>query len=173
MTHAVETAKAKVVQQKSIHRLANKGVFTQETRNLVRLLCQSGCSANHINEIITAVLKSAGITMVGSISRTSVPRIVQERYFAAQIQLGHEMKMAETMTFSADGTGHQSINYNSRHAHLLVEDYALSNGGKKTRATRFLGIKLSHDGSSKEAIADWQTTITEILDLYNRSPFGK
>jgi len=22
-------------------------------------------------------------------------------------------------------------------------------------------------------ISDWQTTITEILDLYNRSPFGK
>jgi hypothetical protein len=82
------------------------------------------------------------------------------------------MKMAETMTFSADGTGHRSINYNSRHAHMLVEDYGSWSSGK-TRATRFLGIKPSRDGSSKEAIADWQTTITEILDLYNRSPFGK
>src|SRR6202165_4597586 len=82
------------------------------------------------------------------------------------------MKMAESMTFSADGTGHQSINYNSRHAHMLVEDYG-SSGSGKTRATRFLGIKPSCDGSSKEAIADWQTTITEILDLYNCSPFGK
>jgi hypothetical protein len=172
-TRAVETAKAKVVQQKSVHHLANKGVFTQETRNLVRLLSKSGCSANHINEIITAVLKSAGVTMVGSVSRTSVARIVREGYFAAQIQLGHEMKMAEAMTFSADGTGHRSINYNSRHAHMLVEDYALSESGKTTRATRFLGIKPSRDGSSKEAIADWQSTITEILDLYNRSPFGK
>src|SRR5258708_30791391 len=82
------------------------------------------------------------------------------------------MKTAETMTISADGTGHRSINYNSRHAHMLVEDYGSSNSGK-TRATRFLGIKPSRDGSSKEAIADWQTTITEILDLYNHSPFGK
>jgi hypothetical protein len=82
------------------------------------------------------------------------------------------MKIAETMTFSADGTGHRSINYNSRHAHMIVEDYGSSSIGK-TRATRFLGIKPSCDGSSKEAIADWQTTITEILDLYNRSPFGK
>jgi len=169
---AVETAKAKVIQQKSVHHLANKGVFTEETRNLVRLLSQSGCSANCINEIITAVLKTAGITMVGSISRTSIARIIREGYFAAQIQLGHEMKIAEAMTFSADGTGHRSINYNSRHAHMLVENYASSDNGK-TRATRFLGIKPSRDGSSKEAIADWQTTITEILDLYNRSPFGK
>ena len=63
------------------------------------------------------------------------------------------MKMAETMTFSTDGTGHQSINYNSRHTHMLVENYG-SLEGKKTRATRFLGIKPSRDGSSKEAIAD-------------------
>ena len=80
------------------------------------------------------------------------------------------MKKAETMTFSADGTGHRSINYNSRHAHMLVEDYE-SLDSRKIRATRFLDIKPSRDGSSKEAIADWQTTITEILDLYNRSPF--
>ena len=170
--HAVSTAKAKVVQQKSVHHLSHKGVFTQKTRNLVRFLSQSGCSANRINNIINAVLKTAGITMVGSISRTSVARIIREGYFAAQIQLGHEMKTAETMTFSADGTGHRSINYNSRHAHMLVEDYGSLDSGK-TRATRFLGIKPSRDGSSKEAIVDWKTTITEILDLYNRSPFGK
>jgi len=169
---AVETAKAKVISQKSVHHLMRKGVFTEETRNLVRLLSKSGCSANHINEIIDAVLNTAGITMVGSISRTSVARIIREGYFAAQIQLGHEMKMAESMTVSADGTGHRSINYNSRHTHMLVENYGTLDSGK-TRATRFLGIKPSRDGSSKEAIADWQTIITEILDLYNRSPFGK
>src|SRR6266540_2840422 len=55
---------------------------------------------------------------------------------------------------------------------MLVEDYGSLDSGK-TRATRFLGIKPSRDGSSKEAIVDWKTTITEILDLYNRSPFGK
>jgi len=113
-----------------VHHLSHKGVFTQETRNLVHLLSQSGCSANHINEIISAVLNTAGITMIGSISRPSVARIIREGYFAAQIQLGHEMKMAESMTFSADGTGHRSINYNSRHAHMLVEDYESSGDGK-------------------------------------------
>jgi len=44
------------------------------------------------------------------------------------------MKKAETMTFSADGTGHRSINYNSRHAHMLVEDYE-SLDSRKIRAT--------------------------------------
>ena len=55
---------------------------------------------------------------------------------------------------------------------MLVENYGSENSGQ-TYATRFLGIKLSRDSSSKEAIADWQTTITKILDLYNCSPFGK
>src|SRR5260370_5232310 len=144
---AVEKAKAKVVQQKSVHHLSHKGVFTEKTRNLVRFLFQSGCSANRINDIITAVLNTAGITVVGSISRTSVTWILREGLLAAQIQLGHEMKMAETMTISADGTGHRSINYNSRHAHMLVEDYWSSNIGK-ARATRFLGIIPSPDVSS-------------------------
>ena len=44
--------------------------------------------------------------MVGSISCTSVAQIIREGYFAAQIQLGHEMKMVESMTVSADGTDH-------------------------------------------------------------------
>ncbi len=55
---------------------------------------------------------------------------------------------------------------------MLVENYE-SLGSGKTWATRFLGVKSSRDGSSKEAIVDWQTTITEILNLYNHSPFGK
>lgn len=55
--HAVETAKAKVMKQKSVHHLAKKGVFTE---------------ASHINDIITAVLKTADITMAGSISRISI-----------------------------------------------------------------------------------------------------
>ena len=158
---AIETAKAKIIRQKSVHHLSHKGIFKEETRNLVRLLSQSGCSANCINDIISAVLNTVGITMVGSISRRSVARIIREGYFAAQIQLGHEMKMAESMTVSADGTGHRSINYNSRHVHMLVEDYESSDGGI-IRATRFLGIKPSRDGSSKEAIADWQTTTVLI-----------
>src|SRR6266540_3960625 len=69
--HAVSTAKAKVVQQKSVHHLSHKGVFTQKTRNLVCFLSQSGCSANHINQVITAVLNTAGIIVVGNISRPS------------------------------------------------------------------------------------------------------
>jgi len=92
---------------------------------------------------------------------------------AAQIQLGHEMKNAKSMTFSADGTSHRSINYNSRHVHLLAENYALPGGNTKQQATHFLGIQSSQDGSSEESVMDWEITLKKIIQLYNNSPFGK
>lgn len=163
----------KVQKEKSVFHLKKKGVFSEETRNLVRLLIKAGCSARYINDVIHGVFRSAGLKAVGNITRTSVARIVREGYYAAQIQLAYEMKKAQSMTFSADGTGHRSINYNSRHVHLLAEDYGSSNSHEQKYVTRFLGIRSSRDGSSKEALADWQKTMADIVDIYNRSPFGK
>ena len=170
---AIAAVKSKMTKKHAVHHLMNKGVFTEDTRNIVRLLVKAGCSRNYINEVISAVLHSAGITSVGTISRPSIARILREGYFAAQIQLGYEMKNTKSMTFSADGTGHRSINYNSRHVHYEVEDYTSSANTAKQRATRFLGIQSSRDGSSEEAMIDWEKILKKISDIYNGSPFGK
>lgn len=169
----IASVKAKILQERSVHNLKEKGVYTNATRDIVRLLVKAGCSRNYIYTVISTILASAGIETIGSISRTSVARIIREGYIAAQIQLGHEMKNAESMTFSADGTSHRSINYNSRHVHLLAENYALPGGNTKQRATRFLGIQSSRDGSSEESVMDWEITLKKIIQLYNNSPFGK
>ena len=76
------------------------------------------------------------------------------------------------MTFSADGTGHCNINYNSRHVNLTAEDYGSSDESKK-HVIRFLGIMPSLDNSSEEAIKDWKSTLGSIIDIYNCSPLGK
>jgi len=153
--------------------LIKKGVFTNETRNLVQILIRAGCSCNYINEVIVAVLKSAGVDIVGSISQTSVTRILRGGYIAAQIQLGYEMQQTGTMTFSADGTGHCSVNYISRHIHLMAKDYYKSpDGGARCRVT-FLEIKSTKDSSSEEAIKEWENTLNEIIVLYNQSPLAK
>ncbi len=172
---AIAAVKEQISQRQSVHHLMAKGVFTEETHNVIRLLVKAGCSRNYINEVIFTILQSAGITTVGTISRTSVSRILREGYFAAQIQLGYEMKNAKSMTFSADGTSHRSINYNSRHVHLRVEDYAsqISEDNTKQQATRTLGIQSSLDGSSEMAVADWENTLKKITLLYNESPLGK
>jgi len=171
--HAIASIKAKITKEASVHHLMEKGVITNQTRNIVRLLVKAGCSQAYVNEVIVTVLQSAGIETVGSISRASIARIIREGFFAAQIQLGYEMKNAESMTFSADGTGHRSINYASRHVHLLAEDYGASSDGTKKRATRFMGIQQTVDGSSEESVKAWRATLERIITLYNESPLGK
>jgi hypothetical protein len=65
----------------------HKGVFTEETCNVVRLLVKAGCSWNYIGKVISAVLESTGIKTVGNISNPSITCILHEGFFAAQIQL--------------------------------------------------------------------------------------
>lgn len=81
----------KTFKAKTTHSLLHKGVYTEQTRNLVRLLVKAGCSKDSISEVIHAVLACAGIKSTGGISRRTVSRILVEGYIATQIQLGYEM----------------------------------------------------------------------------------
>ena len=85
LEHIVMAAREKAIQEHSVHRLMSKGVFTEETRNIVCLLVRAGCSRNYVNQVIHEVLKSAGIQTIGKISRPSVSHIIQEGFYAAQI----------------------------------------------------------------------------------------
>jgi Fic family protein len=66
---AILSLKKQISNQRSVHHLMHKGVFTEETRNVVRLLVKAGCSRNYISKVISTVLESAGIKTVGNISR--------------------------------------------------------------------------------------------------------
>jgi len=94
---AVANAQQKQQKLSTVHHLLHKGVYTETTRNLVRFLVKAGCSRHNVNDVIHAVLKSAGITTIGTISRTSVSRIIAEGYIAAQIQLGYELGNTDSM----------------------------------------------------------------------------
>jgi hypothetical protein len=63
----------------------------------VHFLVKAGCSRHYINDVIHVVLKSAGVTAIGTISHTTVSRIITEGYIAAQIQLGYELGNAKSM----------------------------------------------------------------------------
>ena len=56
----------------------------------------------------------------------------------------------------------------------MAKDYYKSpDGGARCRVTRFLGIKSTKDGSSEEAIKEWENTLNGIIVLYNQSPLAK
>ncbi|KAF8956376.1 hypothetical protein BDZ97DRAFT_1907224 [Flammula alnicola] len=162
--NAVQKAKAQVTKEKTTFYLLKKGVYSNETRNLVRILVQANVSNKHIMGVIEAVLAAAGITAVGRIHPRTVSHIIKEGYIAACIQLGYEMQAAEAMTFSADGTGHKNLNYNSRHANYKVKN----TNGTETQVTGFLGIQRSLDGSR-----DWDDQLQNIFNIFNDSPLAK
>ena len=78
------------------------------------------------------------------------------------------------MTFSADGTMHRSINYNSRHANLKVDAHSADDQpGTTVHATRFLGISSTLDGTSEQSIQSWKELLNNIGGIYNGSPLAK
>ena len=133
----IQKTKDKVTKERTTFYLLQKGVFSQETRNLVRVLVQANVSYKNITHVIESVLAAAGITAVGRISPRSVSRIVKEGYIAACIQLGYEMQVTEALTLSSDGTAHKNLNYDSRHAHYKVE----GPDGEKKQVTCFLELQ--------------------------------
>ena len=94
---AVKRAKEQVYKNRSAHKLLHKGVYTETTRSLIHLLVQLGCSKENVSKVIHAVLKTAGISVHGDVSRCTVSRVILEGYFAAQVQLGYEMEKAKSM----------------------------------------------------------------------------
>ena len=94
--NAVQWAQTMVAKQKTTFYLLKKGVYSQEVHNLVHTLTNTGCSQEHIMDIMRAVLETAEITAVGNISSRAVGRIIQEGYYAACVQLGYEMNQADS-----------------------------------------------------------------------------
>jgi small-conductance mechanosensitive channel len=97
--NAVHRERAKAEKKHAVHSLTHKGIYTEKTRNLIHLLVKAGCSRNYIGQVISAVFKTAGISVQSSISRRTVSRIVLEGYYAALLQLGYEMKGAKSQYF--------------------------------------------------------------------------
>lgn len=80
-------------------KLLYKGVYTEQTRSLIRILVQAGCSQAHVGKVIHAVFGAAGISVHGKFSRETVSRVIKEGFIAAQIQLGYEMEKAKRKFF--------------------------------------------------------------------------
>jgi bacterioferritin-associated ferredoxin len=164
----IQKTRDKVTKERTTFYLLQKGVFSQETRNLVRVLVQANVSYKNIMHVIESVLATAGITAVGCISPRSVSRIVKEGYIAACIQLGYEMQVTEALTLSSDGTAHKNLNYDSQHAHYKVE----GPDGEKTQVTCFLGLQRTLDGSSEEAVKEWDYQLQKNFNVFNGSPLA-
>jgi hypothetical protein len=62
---AIQRAKSQTWSESRSHKLIHKGVYTEDTRNLIRLLVKAGCSREHVSKVIHAIFKVAGISIKG------------------------------------------------------------------------------------------------------------
>ena len=64
----IQKTRDTVTKERTTFYLLKKGVFSQDTRNLVHILVQANVSYKNITHVIESVLATAGITAVGHIS---------------------------------------------------------------------------------------------------------
>jgi hypothetical protein len=154
--------------------LMEGGVYTDEARELCRVLVNAGCSQDLVGDIIDEVLAVAGISVIGpKMSSRTVRRAILEGGVMADIQVGHEIAKASSLTVSSDGTTHRNINYESRHVNVLAPIYESDEAAAVVHQSRLVGVDSAPDHSSQTQLDGWKSKIKEKLDIYNQSPLAQ
>jgi hypothetical protein len=153
--------------------LMEKGVYTEEARELCRILAGAGCTQTKIGEIIEAVFEVMGIAFEGPrVSSRTVARAILEGGIMSDLQLAKEMSNTEGLTMSGDGTTHRHVNFESRHVHMKVPDYHSDDPSEKKHKSRFIGVDSATDHSSQTQLDGWKKRLNSLQELYNQSPLS-
>jgi len=137
--------------------LMEKGVYTEEARELCRIMVNAGCSSELVGETIEAVFSAVGITFTGpKISRRTVGRAVLEGGVMSDLQLVQEMLKTEGLTMSSDGTTHKHVNFESRHIHMKVPVYSSEDPSAEVHKSHLIGVDSATDHSSQTQFDDWK-----------------
>jgi len=68
--------------------LTRKGVYTPETRRLVRELVGLGCAVTSVADLLSCCARAWNVKLVGRVSARTVARAVEEGGVAAKMQIG-------------------------------------------------------------------------------------
>ncbi|RDX46785.1 hypothetical protein OH76DRAFT_1442708 [Lentinus brumalis] len=164
---AEESAKAagaaEYVRANATLNLKEHGLVPEPVRALVRDLVELGLKVNQINGAISAVAQATGTAVAGSLSARSIGRFVREGGVAAAMQIVDEIRTAQSLTISGDGTTNKHVNYDSRHL------YVHENG---SHLRRFLGINSAPNHTSETQLNGWEEMMDDFHQIYNDSPRG-
>jgi hypothetical protein len=166
---AIKKARDHANKENKTHKLLHKGIYSPQARQLARELVAAGCSQDYVGRVIQTVCGAAGVTVKDHMSRRTVARSILEGQVAAQIQIGHELAQTKGFTASGDGTSNKHIPYDARHIHINSGSEV---GSDPKHQTLFLGLHSSVDQTSEQQVEDWKNILSEILDVYQKSPLG-
>ncbi|KAJ7648668.1 hypothetical protein DFH06DRAFT_1095461 [Mycena polygramma] len=160
---AVEKVKA----ASQLHKLQQKGVITEASRELVTdLVSLHNVPVSRVLSVIQAVAATFGVAVDGDISERSVGRIVLEGGLISQAQIVHEIQSAADVTLSGDGTSLYNIQQESKFLNFKTSLYADGDVLHK-RVHRFLGISTALDHTAETQIQGWKDINAEIHEVYN------
>ncbi|EJF56359.1 hypothetical protein DICSQDRAFT_71664 [Dichomitus squalens LYAD-421 SS1] len=164
---AVSAATAAVIADSPsrILQLKERGVVSESVRMLVRDLMSLGIHTKQIKEAIIRIAATAGITVEGDISERTELRIMGEGKLLSECQIVDEIKKADSLTLSSNGTHHRHIPHESRHIQLNTLN------GEST--THTLGITTAPNHTSNVQAEGWKSIIQSFHDTYNASPLGQ
>ncbi|KAJ7432104.1 hypothetical protein B0H11DRAFT_1890622 [Mycena galericulata] len=169
-TDRVETAAKKLNSQS----VKDHGVISQAMRTCIQDLVSANVPVDNVAFIVSTVAEALGVELIGDFTARSVGRIVKEGGVMAQLQIIDELKGADHVTISSDGTSHKKLQYESRHMMLDVPTYVDDdNTPSSIKANRFLGLGTAPNHTSEAQLQGWHDLITEMHKLYNESPRGK
>jgi len=153
--------------------LMEKGVYTEEARELCRILVGAGCSQEKVGEVIEAVFEAVGIAFEGpKVSSRTVARAVLEGGVMSDLQLAKEMSDTGGFTMSSDGTTHRHVNFESQHIHLKVPDYNSDGPSEERHKSHLIGVDSATDHSSQTQLDGWKKKLNSLQELYNQSPLS-
>ena len=162
---AIQKAIIQLEKDETVYKLMEKGVYTPQARALARTLVTAGCTQDFVGVLIQKICGTVGVTVEERMSRHTVARAVAEGGIAAKMQLAYELAEADSFTASSDATTHKHTEVVARHINLVGED------GK--HHSKLLGVHPAADHSSQAQLDNWKKQITEIADIFNRSPMAK
>lgn len=173
----------------------NKGIVTTETRRLIRKLVQLSVPFANIQQVITRVLKTAGVQVVGSIDRRTVRRVVREGKVYAELQMAHELKeapreslcyrdhvhvtyLSQDATISGDGTSHKAIQVEAAFITIPTPSYVREAAAARGEAcsshqVRVTPVKPTHGHSADIQLDNWKARFRGLSQILNDSPLGE
>jgi hypothetical protein len=147
-----------------VHELVKKGVYTPQARALAHLLVTAGCAQSFVGVLIQRICRTVGVEVPEVMSQHTVQQAIAEGGIAAQMQLGMQIALAEGLTGSSDATTHRHTDVVAHHLNFKDDD------GK--HCSHLLGVFPALDHSSQTQMDNWEKHVTEVADIFSRSPLA-
>ncbi|CUA67986.1 Myosin-10 [Rhizoctonia solani] len=158
------------------------GIVRPEVRDMLRKLACEGVANERAIDIVHIVAECLGVTIIGSVSARSIPRIMLEGLVQARMQVAHELSLANYVSICGDGTTIKNQQHEAKglflsNASELVQSDSEGESHQDSHPSnltmRTLGVEKAISHTAQQQLDGWITTFETCCDALKRSPLGQ